>query len=45
VAAVGPSANTTSTPFVGLLFATGAVRTSGATPTGSGWCVLLSDYS
>ena len=42
VAAVG----STTTPIVGLLIATGAIRTSGTTSTsGSGWCVLLSDYS
>ena len=41
VAAVG----TTATPLVGLLIATGSIRTTGTTTTGSGWCVLLSDYS
>ena len=41
VAAVGA----TSTPVVGLLIATGALRTAGTTSTaaGSGWCVLLSN--
>jgi len=37
VAAVG----TTTTPIVGLLIATGTIRTTGTTTTGSGWCVLL----
>ena len=42
VAAVGA----TATPVVGLLVATGSIRSTGTTtPTGSGWCVLLSDYS
>jgi Na+/H+-translocating membrane pyrophosphatase len=41
VAAVG----STSTPIVGLRFASGTIRTAGPTTSGSGWCVLLSDYS
>ena len=39
VAAVGSSAS----PIVGLRIATGSIRTAGATTTGSGWCVLLSN--
>jgi hypothetical protein len=39
VAAVG----TTTTPIVGLLFASGTIRSTGAASTGSGWCVLLSN--
>ena len=39
VAAVG----TSTSPIVGLLIATGTIRTTGTTPTGSGWCVLLSN--
>jgi len=35
---------TTSPPIVGLLIASGSVRTSGSTTSGSGWCVLLGNY-